>query len=437
MAIGRALHLVGVVFVITAFALLLVTCIGAPAVNDIGLLKIHLNNGSNVRHSSVVFGPFGYCVVDVAAPQGKDYCPRASVGYIPAQVMKLADPATTWTTWGGHHLDLMTEAYILFPIALALALLTAVFAFCGVIGSVIAAFLCALGWVAALAVVIIAFISMGRLKHHVKSSGGLHASYGVGMWTALAAMILLFLAIPFLFFSCCSGLRGKRRQRQKYNNNNKQLENSEFGRDSRSYEAERDPTVHSHHDRGQIPVTAAAVPSTANGRQNYETGYAPAGAARVPFTPTGRQQHLRDTIRDKDYENGNLGGNHHNAGYAPVAVGGAIGGAVAAAPREHQTRNPLGEDRRFEGPGSLGDNQQYPPTRDITSTPVHALTTHQDGRAPSYLSNPAVLTHNLPRDGNTITHHHPTTTTMTSTYHDGRGGFNTDMDTRTHQPQHF
>ena len=408
MAVGRTLHWVGVVFLIAATALLIITCIGAPAVNDIGLLKVTLNNASDIRHSSVVFGPFGYCVLDVAPVQtDQDYCPRASVGYIPAQVMRTLDPATTWSTWGGHGLDLMTEAYILFPIALAFAFFATTVAFCGVIGSVTAAFLCALGWVAALAVIIIAFISMGRLKHHVKSNGGLHASYGVGMWTALAAMILLFLAIPFLFFSCCSGLRGERRDKHAYNS--KQLE-SEYGRGSSSYEHE--PIGDKHHGRGYVPVGAAGM---SNG--------------------TGRPYYMRHTMREKNYENVPLNGNYHNSEYAPTAAVGSVG-VVVAAPRDHRARDPLGERRALEYPVSNDVNRQYPPQDRMTSTPVHALTTYQGREAPSYLTNPAVLTHNLPRDGNTITHHHPTTTTSTSTYGDGRGGFSTDMRTRTHRPSY-
>ena len=404
MAIGRALHWTGVVFLIAATALLLLTCIGAPAVNDIGLLKVTLNNASDIRHSSVVFGPFGYCVLDVAPAQtDQDYCPKASVGYIPAQVMKLLDPATTWTTWGGHGLDLMTEAYILFPIALAFAFFAAAFAFCGVMGSVIAAFLCALGWIASLAIIVVAFISMGRLKHHVKTDGGLHASYGIGMWTALAAMILFSLATPFLFFSFCSGLRGKRRDKHAYKS--KQLD-SEYGRSSRSHEHK--PIGDKHHGRWQIPVGPSGVP---NG--------------------TGRQHRTRDTMREKDYETAPLVGNHHSLGYTPTAAVGDVGAAVAA-PRDHRAIDPLGERRALAERVSNDANKQSPLRDRITRTPVHALTTYQGRNPPTHFTNPAGLTHNLLRDANTITHHHPTTTTNTSTYGDGCGGFSTDMQTRTY-----
>ena len=217
MAIGRIVHWIGVVFALVAAILLLITCIGAPAVNDIGLLKVTLNNASDIRRSSVVFGPFGFCVLDVAPAQtDQDYCSGASVGYIPAQEMRLLDPATTWKTWKGHDLDLMTVAYILFPLACAIAFLAAGFAFCGAVGSLIASVLCATAFLCTLAVMVVAFVSFGYLKSHVQSNGGLSAHYGIGMWTCVAAFVLLFLAMLLLFLSCCSGLRRKHRNKDNH-----------------------------------------------------------------------------------------------------------------------------------------------------------------------------------------------------------------------------
>ena len=214
MAIGRIVHWIGVGFAFLAAILLFITCVGAPAVNDIGLLKVTLNNASDIRRSSVVFGPFGFCVLDVAPPQtDQDYCSGTSVGYVPAQEMRLLDPATTWKTWKGHDLDLMTVAYILFPFACAIAFLAAGFAFCGAIGSLIASVLCATAFLLTMIVMIVAFVSLGYLKRHVESNGGLSAHYGTGMWTCVVAFILLFLAMILLFFSCFSGLRGKRRNK--------------------------------------------------------------------------------------------------------------------------------------------------------------------------------------------------------------------------------
>jgi hypothetical protein len=62
----RWLHLIGVTFLFIAAILLLITTISAPVVNDIGILKVTLTNQTNLRHSSVTFGSFGHCVLDVA-----------------------------------------------------------------------------------------------------------------------------------------------------------------------------------------------------------------------------------------------------------------------------------------------------------------------------------------------------------------------------------
>lgn len=59
-------HHVGTLFLFAAAILLLITTISAPIVNDISLLEVTLTNSSALRHSSVTFGTFGYCVLDVA-----------------------------------------------------------------------------------------------------------------------------------------------------------------------------------------------------------------------------------------------------------------------------------------------------------------------------------------------------------------------------------
>jgi len=39
--------------------------ISAPVINDLGLLRVTLTNQTQIRHSSVSFGTFGYCILDV------------------------------------------------------------------------------------------------------------------------------------------------------------------------------------------------------------------------------------------------------------------------------------------------------------------------------------------------------------------------------------
>jgi len=72
MARTGAFHHVGTFLLFAASILLLITTISAPVVNDIALLKVTLTNTStDGRKSSVTFGTFGFCVLDVAG-QGYD-----------------------------------------------------------------------------------------------------------------------------------------------------------------------------------------------------------------------------------------------------------------------------------------------------------------------------------------------------------------------------
>jgi hypothetical protein len=326
MAVGRIVHWIGVAFVSLAAILLLVTSVGAPTVHDIGLLKVFLKNASDIRESSVVYGPFGYCVLDVAPRQtDQDYCSHASIGYLPAQEMRLLVPATTWTTWKGHNLDLMTVAYILFPIACFVAFVAAAFAFCGVIGSLIASVLCATAFIITLPVMVVAFVSMGYLKNHVQAAG-LKAHYGTGMWTCLAAFILLFFAMLLLFFSCCSGLRGrKNKDRNRYDE--KHSKHSKHREDS---ERSLNNTRSTEHHYGRD----AAL-----------------GGAGVGAYEADRHHHNRET--NGFGHNGGLGhddrtnGNHHYG--RDAALGGAGIGAVAAERHHHnKEHNGLNSTRSNE-----------------------------------------------------------------------------------------
>ena len=442
MAIGRTVHWIGVVFVVVAAILLLVTSVGAPTVHDIGLLKVTLNNASDIRRSSVVFGPFGYCVLDVApAKTDQDYCSHSSVGYLPAQEMRLLDRATTWTTWRGHDLDLMTVAYVLFPIACAIAFFAAGFAFCGVIGSLIASVLCATAFVVTLPVMVVAFVSMGYLKSHVQAAG-LSAHYGVGMWTCLAAFILLFFAMLLLFFSCCSGLRGKRRDKRRYNE--KDLKHREHREDSER--SLNHPRSNEHHHYGRdAAIGGAGVGAYEAERHhhNKDRNGLSHGSRRHPFANpaaaraaegVGGHHHNSSTNHGDSYESiladqdrQNMGHNNSHHYGRDAAIGGAAVGAaglaahehdrnrgtrgvVSPAPREHKLRDTMRDSshRGYEEPiGSGAGNQRYGGQGGAANiAPVHHSTTHQ----------------------------HPVTTTSTSTYADDRGVYNTGLHTRTHDP---
>jgi len=59
-------HHVGTFLLLVATALLLVTTITSPVVNDMGILRVHLKNRTSSSNSAVSFGTFGYCVLNTA-----------------------------------------------------------------------------------------------------------------------------------------------------------------------------------------------------------------------------------------------------------------------------------------------------------------------------------------------------------------------------------
>lgn len=59
-------HHVGTFLIFAAAILLLITTISAPVIGDIAILKVMLTNKTDIRNSSVTFGTFGHCILDVA-----------------------------------------------------------------------------------------------------------------------------------------------------------------------------------------------------------------------------------------------------------------------------------------------------------------------------------------------------------------------------------
>ena len=58
-------HHIGTFLLFAASILLVITCISAPVVHDLALLKVELGNQSSSDHATVAFGSFGYCINNV------------------------------------------------------------------------------------------------------------------------------------------------------------------------------------------------------------------------------------------------------------------------------------------------------------------------------------------------------------------------------------
>ena len=128
--------------------LLFVVSISAPIIHDIGFLKVKLSNHTTAHHSSVTFGSFGHCVLDVphiASPSsssaavssatplqkrkvsrvrnsGEDKCSHRKVGYSPGQIME----NITQTHFGkasAKGIKGATHLFVLHPIAFAITLI--------------------------------------------------------------------------------------------------------------------------------------------------------------------------------------------------------------------------------------------------------------------------------------------------------------------------
>ncbi|KAE9985340.1 hypothetical protein EG328_007593 [Venturia inaequalis] len=206
----RWLHTIGVVFMLAASILLLVTTISAPVINDIGILKVSLRNSSTVN-----FGTFGYCILDASSSNGNansDYCTKKVIGYKPVDLMESID-GTDFNTVGRKTANGLTGSFILHPIASGLTFIAALVAVGGFFGSIVGLILAVLAWVLTVVVMAIDFAIFGGIRNHINKDGsGSSAKYSVGMWTTLAAMIILLLGIIIVFFTCCTDRRKKSRE---------------------------------------------------------------------------------------------------------------------------------------------------------------------------------------------------------------------------------
>lgn len=113
---------------------------------------------------------------------------------------------TDFTTASTDTSKALTRVMVLHPVACVLAFvafLTALGA--GFCGAIIAAAFAALAWIVTLVVMITDFVAFGIIKRHVNRDGsGSNAYFSTGMWTILAAMIILFLGTIVVLFTCCS-----------------------------------------------------------------------------------------------------------------------------------------------------------------------------------------------------------------------------------------
>jgi hypothetical protein len=111
---------------------------------------------------------------------------------------------TGFSTASGDTADALTRVMILHPIACGLAFIAFLLAIgSGFFGTFFASLVSAVTFIITLVVLATDFVAFGIIKNAVNNDGtGSHAYYSVGMWTLLAAFIVLFFATFIVFFSC-------------------------------------------------------------------------------------------------------------------------------------------------------------------------------------------------------------------------------------------
>jgi len=203
MARTGIVHHTGTFLLFAATILFLITSISAPVVNDIGLLKVTLSNGTRNAESAVTFGTFGHCVLNTKA--GNDYCTPKKIGYDPTQIMGTIDD-TSFNRASKDSTEALTRVMVLHPVVTGLSFIAFLVALgSGFCGSLFAAFIAAITFVVSLIVMACDFALFVIVRNHVNKDGsGSHAYFSTGIWTVLAGTIALFLAFFFVLFSCCS-----------------------------------------------------------------------------------------------------------------------------------------------------------------------------------------------------------------------------------------
>ncbi|KAK3683075.1 hypothetical protein LTR37_020586 [Vermiconidia calcicola] len=206
-------HWIGAFLLFLASILLLITTISAPIINHVGLLRVTLANETNFRHSSVSFGTFGYCILDVPPVNTQQaWCTGRHIGYDPDTVMARIDSVGISVIEAGTAASL-TRVMVLHPIACGFAFIAFLCSLgAGIIGSLAGALVAFLAWVLTLIALATDFMVFGIVRHHVNDDpSGSRARFGSAIWCLVGALIALFLGMLIVFFTCFAARREKKR----------------------------------------------------------------------------------------------------------------------------------------------------------------------------------------------------------------------------------
>lgn len=206
-------HHIGTFLLFVATVLLIITCISAPVVHDLAILKVDLGNRPSSTHSTVTFGTFGFCKNNLNG-DGADDCSQSTLGYSPAFVMNQVDN-TQFSQYAESTTRSLTKAMILHPIACGLNFIAFMLALgAGVVGSLLASMVALLAFLVTLVIMIIDFVLFSIVRSNINDDGtGAHAYYASAAWTILVSAICSLIGTIIVFFTCCSGRMHSRRNR--------------------------------------------------------------------------------------------------------------------------------------------------------------------------------------------------------------------------------
>ncbi|KAK8049208.1 pH-response regulator protein palI/RIM9 [Apiospora phragmitis] len=206
-------HHIGSFLLLAATVLLIVTCISAPVVNHLSVLKVRINDANEQDRGTIDFGTFGYCVDNVDS--SINGCTRSHVGYnaaalvqqVPGSNIDLSDASAKTA-------NALTKVMILHPIACGLSFIAFLLALgAGILGSFLASMVALLAFLVTLVVLITDFVGLALLRNAINKSDQATARYGAAAWTLLASAVCNLLATLILFFTCCSARLHKKRNR--------------------------------------------------------------------------------------------------------------------------------------------------------------------------------------------------------------------------------
>ncbi|RXK38412.1 hypothetical protein M231_04321 [Tremella mesenterica] len=175
-----------------ATVLLLIATISAPIWDKVAFMKVQ-NNGAKIA-----FGTFGYC----QSGGSNNGCSDTALGY---NIAALSGAVTDWT-YVNNHLETVTKALILHPIACGISGIAFLIALVSHrIGFLFSSLVAFLAFIVSLAVMIIDFVLFGIIRHEIRDNSSGTANYSTAIWLVLAATVILFFATFVVLFECCAG----------------------------------------------------------------------------------------------------------------------------------------------------------------------------------------------------------------------------------------